>query len=584
MDNPIFLSWFLVTNSHTYDLNLPEPIDLAEREYCKFRISVEAHLKPKVSIGDYTLRLNEVKTENNISLYESDRVKCFQNFLGLTQIDVGFDNSQQIIKSSPINIFAQKATFERALSFLKMISEKSDISSVCFSVTKMNSDSKKGVQNISALIAAGNKVIEYFLQQKARFVKFPCSKTRTKSKVSTYNKSMHLDDRSIAYLCSHPESLYVSAINEADIILGARFFKINDVESTTNYKDTDIYENQVLLAFFKTFLAYLKTTQNKLKEIPLNRNQSILFDGQQYISVDRLLMDSGLLPNIHNSAINYAIENCIKCISFIEKNIPCSISKTMNKKPSPTQAVLARTHYLQIFGLIKTFYELGEPKWRGQLEYFGLRNLYKIFEFVCLVNILDSLINKGYQLKELSYKNSSGDAIERPVNEPNNYYLLKSDNSSLKLFYEPKAEQNKYKNRVDSGYIIDVVHKNSVTWTPDFLIIHQANDHIKTHVIDAKYSNISSVKEHHIGDCAFKYVTKMKAKDNLASLREIDSLTLLFSGDHDRYDSFYTDELSLINKNWQKNGEPLLPAIGAMSHNENTLQNLDDFLEIIINM
>jgi hypothetical protein len=578
--------WILCCGNSNYDIHekQQEPIEISEQQECYFRVEVYGGAHPTLTLGDYSIKLKLIRVNDNINYYESSRVKCFQNFIGLTHAELFFEGHQYELASTAISVFARKATYDRALSFLKILNDKSDISSICFSVTHMNSDASKGTQNLTAMLKAGIKALEYFQEQRSRFSQFSCSKTVVKSNIQQYNKSTHLDDRSIAYLCSHPESLSLTYASEADVIINSRNYRLSQIESTSPSKDTDVLENQVILAFIQMFLSYLKKVRDKLTSHKLTNSELISFDGQNYLSIDRLLYDSGLILNIHKEKIDHAIENCIRCISFIDKNFPCKVKAGNSLKPTPSQQVLARTHYLQIFGLIKNYYDIGEPQWRGQLEFYGLRNLYKIYEFVCLVNIIEALKNKDYSLESAEYKDREGKHLEiRPINEPCNYYRFIGDGSVIELFYEPHAVQvSKIDGDTALGTLVDLTHYSRRTWTPDFSIVKNTNGMISTHILDAKYSNLKSVRDFHIDSCVLKYTTKMMTKKMIGQFDKVDSMNLLYSGEHHRYESYYIDTLGLYYKDGALNENPLKPILGMLSHNENNPEMLLTFIADIL--
>lgn len=581
------VKWLLNTSRFSFDLNVKrdKPIEISEQDSCHFLIEIHGDNKPSLQLGDFIISLELVENDDVIATYRTRTIKCFQNFIGLAQAEIIFEDVSSTFKSPAINVFAKKATYERALTFLKMLNEKSDISSICFSVTHLNSDSTKGSKNLSAMLKAGIKALDYFQEQRSRFAQFPCSKTKTRSKVENYSHTVHLDERSIAYLCTHPESLYSSFPNERDVVIGSRNLKINQVETTSHYKDTNIVENQIVLSFLNVLLTYLKSVSRNLKKAKTSDFDLISFDGEDFFSIDKLLFDSGLIISFHQEKIEQAIQNCIRCIKFVEKHIPCKVRVGASLAPVPTQQVLARTHYLNLYELIKDFYDIGEPQWRGQLEFYGLRNLYKIYEFVCLVNLIDSIKKTGYVLDDASFLKNDGTVAEvRPINEPCNFYSFSHGGKNLRLFYEPSALQAKHLNvHTPSGTIVDLVHVSKRTWSPDFVISIQDSSDLEVHILDAKYSNFNSVKEYHLEPCTLKYTTKMMVLNQQRKMQKVDSMTLLFSGDHHSYESYYSHDFSFYKKG-DINLNAVKPYIGMLSHNENNLEKLSKFINDIITL
>ena len=498
------LNWTLSTSERSYDLHddLQKEIVLHEMTECRFTIKVNSAQKITLTLGDFDIGLRPVSNNNGVVTYSSDEIQCFRNFIGYTHADLYLHESNRIYTSVGINIYARKITYERALSFLRMIDEKAEISSICFAVTKLNSDSKKSSRNITAMLNAGMKALDYFQQNRARFVQFPCSNTLAISKTENYKSSTHLDDRSIAYICNHPDTLQPSYFYDRDIAIGNRNYTINQIETSSHKKNTDIIENQIISGFIQNFSTYLKNLMIRIAKYKSSPKSFIEFDNESYVSIDRLLIDSGLILSFHEDKIKLALKKCKQCLHFIQQKIPCKIINGTNVLPIPTQQVLARTHYLQLYGLIKSYYDIGDPQWRGQLEFFGLRNLYKIYEFVCLIYLIDSVKKIGFTPKQADYLDNEYNPLDiRPINEPNNYYLFTKDDFQVELFYEPKAV-NAYRLRQSNqrACLADLVHKNSRTWEPDFALVVNTGSSVSVHVFDAKYSSVKAVQNTHLPD------------------------------------------------------------------------------------
>jgi hypothetical protein len=577
--------WILNTSKNNFDIlgHAKDSFDIHEQETCSFTIQTMNENKPEMRIGDYAVEINLISEVDGIYTYKTSSAKCFKNFIGLTNARLYFSDLQTEIMSNSINVFAGKATYDRALSFLKLISRKSDISSHCFSITSMASDNNKSAQNLSAMLRAGIQALDYFQENRNRFAQYPCSKTETKSTIKQYNKSTHLNDQSIAYLCSNPESLSLTYASEADVVISGKNYQIGQIQSLTHYKNTDVYENQVIVGFIQFFFSYLRRVKTKLQEQRISKKDVISFDNQNYISIDRLLSESGLILDFHQDKINSAIEKCSLCLSFIDKHIPCKRITDNNLNPVPSQQVLARTHYLQLFGLIKNFYDIGEPQWRGQLEFFGLRNLSKIYEFVCLINLIEGIKSLGYELEVSQYLDRDNVIIIRPINEPSNFYRFRNLGETIELYYEPYATQySKLSSSSESGTLVDVTHSSIRTWIPDFVMVSIKDNKALSHIFDAKYSNYKTVKDFHLNECALKYTTKLMKLDDNHKLSKVDSMHILYSGDHYFYESYYINQLSFYDQHRNLNNSALFPVIGSLSLNENNSENLNTLVKDLL--
>lgn len=584
MNNSRLVSWSLMAGSDTIDLLTDERSEVALHELtsCKFIVKAQGLPKPKMTLGDFEIPL-KIHSENDgiYTFVSEDDLKCFRNFIGLTHADIYLTDPAVFYSSVALNIYARKMTFERALSFLRMIREKSDISALCFSVSKLNSDSDRSTRNITALLNAGIKALDYFQHNRSRFAQFPCSKRKSVSRIHRYSASTHLDDRSIAYMCNNPGTLQPSMVNDRDITVGSRNFKINDIETSSIVKDTDIIENQVIVAFIRNFAEYIKELKKRLNAQRHSASPHVFAGDNNYFSIDRLLKDSGLILSLHEDKIQLALDKCMQCMKFVEEKLPCKPIDGANIAPIPTQQVLARTHYLQLFGLIKNYYDIGEPQWRGQLEFFGLRNLYKIYEFVCLIFLIDSVKKMGFEIAQAKYIDNNYQLLDvRPINEPCNYYVFKNGAMSIELFYEPKAiKASSMQDSAELAPLVDLVHQNAQTWSPDFAMVFRHGEQHSTHVLDSKYSNLDTVVSTHLPECTFKYTTKMASIVPEKVAQPIDSFTILYSDIQAGYDSFYAPALGLYTDDGNINENMYRPIVGMMPLHEDNANEFPKFIK-----
>lgn len=586
MSKSKIIAWTLSVGDKNYNLQDDQlsEVSISEMSTCKFVIKSLGVQQLSLMIGDFEVKVKPIANVDGVVTYSTESIECFKNFIGLTHAELYLKSDGQFFTSIALNIYARKITYERALSLLRMIGEKSDISSICFSVTKLNSDKNNSATNITAMLNAGISALDYFQQNRSRFAQFPCSRTKTVIKTKRYSDSVQLDDRSIAYICNHPDSLQTSQFYEMDVALGSRYFKINQIETNSHIKDTDVIENQIIVAFIYNFADYLRGLLERISRYKESGKGLFEIDGESYVSIDRLLVDSGLILSLHVDKIHSALDKCLQCLNFIQKRIPCELVDGANVLPLPTQQVLARTHYLQLFSLIKNYYDVGDPQWRGQMEFFGLRNLYKIYEFVCLIYLIDSIQSIGFKVKQADYLDETYYQEDiRPINEPSNYYVFEKGELKIELYYEPKSVNAKNITLSDSkACLVDLVHKNSKTWTPDYVIKVSTSDITSCHVLDAKYSDKKTVENIHLPECAFKYTTKMAKLSLNKEAMPIDSLTLLYSDIKVGYDSFHVHPFGLYSDNGELNQNAFFPITGKMPLHEGNADELKKLVKDLI--
>ena len=65
-------------------------------------------------------------------------------------------------------------------------------------------------------------------------------------------------------------------------------------------------------------------------------------------------------------------------------------------------------------------------------------------------------------------------------------------------------------------------------------------------------------------------------------LMQVDSMNLLFSGNHHQYESYYVESLGLIDNSNRVNRNALKPILGMLSHNDNNLKMLPMFVNALL--
>lgn len=521
-------------------------ISVHEFEYIGYRVIVDEPIQPKVLLGDYSLLLDNYYMHAGHHVYESTPSQSFKNFVGITHAEItyGIDSDSEIIAvSRPINVFASKMSYERALRFLRYIINNEDISSVCFTVTKGGSDAKRSSNNLSEKLIAGLRVVEYLNNEWGRFHHDPCVKNSTKSVIRPFSRSMPVDDRTIAYLSTHPDSLTRSDAQSGDVLIRGQHYSIQQMVQNKIIPNLNVFENQVILYFLKSFYQFVLQLKTELMTRKFN-NGTISVNGVDYISLDQVLIDSGIFISFQQEKLDAAYGGVRLAINRLQRDFKCVLDTSQILLPVPTQQVLSKSHYMTLYRFIDDYYRIGEPSWRGTGELYGIRNISKLYEFVNLINIHKSLTSLGFILEESRYVDSNGATTDRPVNQPCNMYIFKHhSNLTVKLLYDLQTA------RVDDlanpvvGQLYDMKHYvKTKTWRPDYQLHIIGGKGAECHIFDAKYSNRKTVLERHMPECARKYglETRMyKVVNGEPQLTVPDSVTILYSGESSPYSSMF---------------------------------------------
>lgn len=542
------LEFSLLSGTNVIDLLARDEslISVHEFESVGYRLVVDEAIQPIMLLGDYSLLMDNYYTHDGRHVYESTPSQAFKNFVGITHAEIidGVDSDSEVIAvSRPINVFASKMSYDRALRFLRFIINNEDISSVCFTVTKGGSDAKRSSNNLSEKLIAGLRVVEYLNNEWGRFHHNPCIKTSTKSVIRPFSKSMPVDDRTIAYLSTHPDSLTRADAHSGDVLIRGQHYSIHQMVHNKIIPNLNVFENQVILYFLKSFYKFVLQLKTELSTSKSN-NGTISANGIDYISLDQVLRDSGIFISFQQEKLDVAYGGVRLAINRLQRDFKCVLDTSRNLFPVPTQQVLSKSHYMTLYRFMDDYYRIGEPSWRGTSELYGIRNISKLYEFVSLINIHKSLTSLGFNLDESRYVDSSGVETARPVNQPCNVYVFSHDTGiTVKLLYDLQTTRIDDLTNPVVGRLYDMKHYvKTKTWRPDFQLRVIGDKGIECHILDAKYSNRKTVLERHMPECARKYglETRMYKVVNGEPLLTVpDSVTILYSGESSPYSSIF---------------------------------------------
>lgn len=585
---------YLVHHGETFDLldESAKAIDVKETDVLTLRIVSTDYEAPIVNIGDYSLPLIRQPQNPYATSYvfESKESALFRNFIGVSHIEVFYGSDSAPVYSTPINVFARKMTYDKAANFLRYIVSNQDVSSACFSLTQGKSDAGKRTESIMTKINLGMRVLEHLKNEWTRFEKDPCTKREIHQTLERYDRKMHLDDQSIAYLSSHPDELTLSANNHADIRLSGRLYSIGNIVTNKGSLNKDVYENQVVLSFLYVFMAYLKSVKNQVIDARhSHQGEQISADGSTFVSIDRLLKDSGLILDYSKLKVDIGIEMCRKYIRVLQESFGCKISMSQAYKPVPTHKVLLKPHYLNAFKLIKNYHSAGEPLWTGMSDSYGLRSLPKIYEFVVLVGLINSLTRLGFERVKSEYLSSidANSATKKPINEINNYHVfVNTEGVKIKLFYDlPMRSLADLTAKEMNGSPVDIKsHHPGYTRRPDYYILIEKNGQFEAHILDAKYSTIDNVSNYLLPQCAIKYGLQariLSLENNEMNLRMAESITIACSEYGLEYQSVSQRSTRGLRHDI-KSLCPIKPMVGYLGVDENSENILMDLVSSLL--
>ncbi len=545
-------------------------IPIHEFDNVSFRLVVDEPNRLTLLLGDYSFWLDTYKLIDGRYVYESEPRQTFKNYVGITHAEIVLNedaDSEIIAVSRPINVFASKISYERALGFLRYIISNEDISSICFTVTKGGSDAQRSTNNLSEKLIAGLRTVEYLNNEWGRFHHDPCTKNSSKSVVRPFSHSMPVDDRTISYLSEHPDSLTRTDATSGDVLIRGQNYSIHQMVQSELVQNFNVFENQVILHFLKTFYQFVITLKSELATKQTSQS-SITVNGIDYISLDQVLRDSGIFLSFHQEKLDVAYSGTRLALNRLQRDFKCVLDNSKNLLPVPTQQVLSKIHYLTLYRFMDEYYKVGEPSWRGTSELYGIRNISKLYEFVSLINIHKSLKSLGFNLESVKYINSDGIDVSRPLNEPCNVYVFNhSSGTMVKLLYDIQAARLDGLTNPVIGRLYDMVRYNNMRrLRPDFQLRVSGKYGTTCHILDAKYSDRKTVFAKHMPECASKYglETRLyKLVNGEPQLTVPDSMTIIYSGESTPYKSMYRTFPAGNIANLVSKSKPQIGSIGV---------------------
>lgn len=500
---------------------------IRETDTVSFRVvSPSGFGEPKVFIQDHSISLNRPTPIGDRTAHTIEFGRYLANHFGVTSLAIGFNNSDEFIRVTPVEVYATKINKEQAEKILEYLSSKmSDITHLCFTKTHMGSDHKPGrPTDTLTKIDFSRKALELLISNRHRFATQPCKRTVEFLHVSSYENSTHITDRDIAWLFQHLDQIYPAPHDAAKVKINNRHYSIDQIQRTNLKSDTDLFENQVIYSF-------LLNMKNFLTSVPdFRKKYNLQTPYKDYYTFDSVLqkVETPLMERRYREARNL-LQQCNELIAFFQRYIPCSVRGTV--APILTPQAKRFTHYERTFRIIDAWYKLGQPTWSGSNYLFGLKSLDKLYEFFCLYKIADKLDDLGYQLTSSSSQEPDrafglkGRPSPQPQDRITNYYKFESHGKTLELFYEPTIWG--YSDASKAGELIDAHHSKSASkpyFTPDFVIKEDRGDDFPSYYIfDSKYSTESQTRDRHLPSIIEKYYLKLKAisKNNQIDSRAI---------------------------------------------------------------
>ncbi len=454
----------------------------------------------------------ESSFKDPFSKFENKIGKPFINNAGVSEFLFTFFNlkkSQRI----HVEILATKENEVLSREMLEHLSTRfSDVVSLCFSrsmIAAGNSDELTDC-NISKLIKEAEKGISKLEMSWGIFTR--TIRTTPERVIEIQRGGIPDSPEGLTWLNQNQSNIVFCDSSEKTLQINNLPAKLLDGAVERVNHNSNVKENFAILS-------YLSHVQQKLSNVL----KKLSVDKKSETEVDREYLDYVSLDNIISQYRVPVINELIRKVSNLEKRtilLYKSLSSMMGVlrppkffPPEITPFVARNTHYRKIYITIFDWYNLGDVVFTDTELFHGLRHLTTIYEFTCLVMILESFTKMNYKIdnqewRDYSIKVFGGKKSKRPINLPNNYFNISNEDCNIEMYYEPRIWRKNHSNPGDPVVVL-AEHEGYEDHhlSPDFLLKvkwkhNSMNDLL---IFDAKYSPASSVREYALDKLITRY-------------------------------------------------------------------------------
>ena len=331
------------------------------------------------------------------------------------------------------------------------------------------------------------------------------------SVIERLERIQYVTQGTLSYTATHPE--YLRQVNSTQgIFIGNRVYQPQKTETVQNTRSYDIYENRVILAFLRNMIDSVQSLQgyccNLLSKIPNDEDYSseYIYSSFFMFSETRKMIEDGktqLEKLSEKFTYLWGMYSDILRIPLDQHIVP----------PRPTAIFLSVPQYNRIFVRIHQWFSFGIYNFSKEHFMLSFIKISALYESYLLAKFLCYFRDRGYSLE-------SSRRCVYPVSKRWKYKNTSVRNNGQKritLYYQPvifDTDQRSvngiglYRNNSISVYAgnEDDCRQGGHYYVPDFLIKIEENGDSQYMIVDAKFSDYSSVRRYYVKDLVFKYL------------------------------------------------------------------------------
>ena len=350
------------------------------------------------------------------------------------------------------------------------------------------------------------------------------------AKIDYLERLQYVTSETMAYLVSHPEQMK-PVYSTAGIWIGDRIYQPQKVLSLQNTSSYDIYENRVIVGFLRKMLDEV-TLLKKHCEALLNRvpdkenyNTEYVYSTFFMFSETKKMLETGMkrLTDLYNKFAR--LWNMYRTALAVSE-------EPLTGRPHPTAIFMSVPQYNRIYVGIHQWFNYGIYAFEKALYMFSFIKISSLYENYLLAKLL-------MYFKARGYTNTISNRYVYPVRNTWKYknsacmntYSLSRDRSLITLYYQPVIftsdhvavnEIGLYRNNtIPVNIMQNDIEQGGQYYVPDYLVKIEDEAGARYVMMDAKFSELATVRKYYMKDLAFKYlfsVSPLNCGDQVAGL------------------------------------------------------------------
>lgn len=332
------------------------------------------------------------------------------------------------------------------------------------------------------------------------------------------------------------------------------------------YKNFDIYENQVVINFLRTVIQNCDYVNRELSKQIANKNEILKkqINVRDTYSFSILTLKGDSLEKWNKQLSDLKREFQMLWVQY-SKLLPLRQTALLKHLPHTTKVFQEVRHYRDIFDVVRKWFDFGEFSINRINAMLKIKTMDTLYEYYCLYQILEMLSNKGWQpitYGDFAYYFNYGTSYgENGVdNEICNTYRFQKGENRIVLYYQPKIFGWE---RANNGLQLfrTTMGNNSEKqsfWQPDFVIKLNIGEDEKYVILDAKYASDNAIVENRLPKCIEKYINQISGKYDPYAVKMMG----LLHGKASENDDFINYNNSLMSEHYYKG-----PIIGVVPLN-----------------